>query len=432
MTPLTGIGNIIHTARRRLLFARIGLHVALRYAFKLGPAAYVRFLRRAALLLLTFRHNRPVRIKQGYKLQLYLPAYPSPAFFAALENKLLRTPPACTSVVYSMTRACANNCPHCYQKSESGGDLDDAEHLRLFKALRRAGISFFNIEGGEPFLKFERLAALLEAADDKVEIWVNSSGKKVSKEALLSLRARGLAGIMVSIHSPRAEEHDAFTRTPGSFAAACAALRLAGELNLGLAVNSVLSEAALRAGELDDLMRLAKSLGVDYVQLIHPKACGGWLEKRDEMQTDPALLRHIEEQHLLYNSAAYDGYPSLAAQAFEERKAGVGCSAGGIERFYVSAGGEIQPCEFLQLSFGNVRDEDFALIFKRMRAAYARPGTDWQCCTHGTAIAAFMRLKGLTTTPVPWPLSAEFLAGRGGASSGEATALYSKLGIYKS
>lgn len=435
MTAAPFSARITHAVRHRLIFARIALHVAVRYIFRLRFPAYLCFLRRAMLLLMTFRHNRIVRIATGYKLQLYLPAYPSPAFFAALENKLLRTPPSSTSVVFSMTRACANNCPHCYQKTETGRDLDDAVYVRTFEALRDEGVTYFNIEGGEPFLRLERLTAILAAAatsNGGVEVWVNTSGKQVTESALAGLKPNGLTGVMVSLHSPREPEHDAFTGTPGSFAAACGALRLAGRLQLGTAINSVLSEEALKARDLDDLMNLAKSLGVGYVQLIHPKPCGGWLEKRDAMQTDQALLRYIEDEHLLYNSAAKAGFPSLAAQVFEERKLGVGCTAGGIDRFYVTAGGEVQPCEFLQLSFGNVIEEDFSTIFKRMRAAYAVPKTGWLCCTHGTALAGFMRRNNIAATPVPWPLTGQFLAEQGACGAGEPTPLYAGLGIYES
>lgn len=430
MTPVPFLKYCMETTRHWLIFSRIALHVAIRYALGLKFADYLAFLRRAALLLLTFRHNRIVRIKTGYKLQLYLPAYPSPAFFAALENKLLRTPPASTSVVFSMTRSCANACPHCYQKTETGRDLDDAVYVRTFNSLMDAGVTFFNIEGGEPFLRFERLLAILAAADNRVEIWVNTTGNQMTPERLTALGRKGLSGIMVSLHSPYESIHDAFTGTPGAFAMACDALRLAKKQGLGTAVNSVLSEEALQTGGLDALMALASSLGADYVQLIHPKPCGGWLEKRDAMQTDTAVLDFIENQHLYYNSAAKAGFPSLAAQVFEERKAGVGCTAGGIDRFYVTAGGDVQPCEFLQLSFGNVIQEDFETIFSRMRSAYAIPGTGWLCCTHGIAIAGFMQKNRIQTTPVPWPLTLDFLAEQGASGTGESTPLYAKLGIY--
>ncbi len=411
------------------VFALIALHVAARYAFTLSPRDYLTFLRRAAILLWAFRHNRIVKTAQGRKLQLYLPAWPSPAFFNALENKLLRRPPAPTSVVLSMTRACAYKCPHCYQKKEHGADLEHSLLLRTLDDMCAAGVSFFNIEGGEPFLRYDRLLAVLDRLGRQAEVWVNTTGDGATEEKLAELQQHGLAGIMVSIHSPLAATHDAFTGIAGSFDCACETMRLAKTLGLGVAVNSVLAESEIRSGGLESLMALARYSGADYVQLIHPKPCGGWLDKPDPMQFDASLLRFIEEQHLLYNGPDKAGYPSLAAQVFEERAAGVGCTAGGVDRFYLTAGGEVQPCEFLQLSFGNVADEPFNDIFKRMRQAYAVPRTGWPCCALAPAIASFMRLHNIAATPLPWNQTQRFLSEHP-ANSGAETALYTKLGIY--
>ena len=430
-TPPFFTASLAERLGRPLLFMRIAAHVALRYARRLPFPEYVRFLRRAATLLLVFRHNRIVRTAAGYKLQLYLPAYPSPAFFRALENKLLATPPACTSVVFSMTRACANKCPHCYQRTETGADLPEDLLVRTFEDMLRAGVTFFNIEGGEPFLRLDRLTALLDVKPSAAEVWVNTAGAGVTPGALRDLRGRGMAGIMVSLHAPDAPSHDAFTGVPGSFALACRALRHAREAGLGTAVNSVLSEPDLRDGKLEDLMRLTRQLDADYVQLIHPKPCGGWLDQTENMQTDASLLRDIEAAHIRYNGPTMAGYPSLAAQAFEEREMGVGCTAGGIERFYVTATGEVQPCEFLQFSFGNVAEEAFDAIFERMREAYAEPATGWQCVGQGRAVRAFMRKNGLSATPVPWPLTRDLLASGTFRQAGKPTPLYVRLGIYK-
>ena len=421
---------LLRYAPHYALFLRIALHVAGRYVFRLSPRAYLVFLRRAGILLWSFRHNRIVKISQGRKLQLYLPAYPSPAFFRALENKLLCRPPAPTSVVFSMTRACSYKCPHCYQKIERGADLDQGLLLRVLESVRDTGVSFFNIEGGEPFTRYERLPAMLDCLGDKAEVWINTTGAGVTEEKLADLQRRGLAGIMVSLHSPLAVTHDAFTGVAGSFDAARKAMRRAKRLGLGVAVNSVLAEGEIRSGGLGKLMDLARDCGANYVQLIHPKPCGGWLEKREAMQSDDDLLRFIEEQHLAWNRPAKDGYPSLAAQVFEERASGMGCTAGGVDRFYVSAGGEVQPCEFLQLSFGNAAEEPFADIFARMRRAYAVPRTGWLCCTQAPAIVSFMHERGLGATPLTWEHTRRFLEERP-AGGGEETPLYSRLGIYK-
>jgi MoaA/NifB/PqqE/SkfB family radical SAM enzyme len=414
------------------LYLRIILHIPLYYAarprFFASPAAGLRFLVRALRLLLVFRHNKAVRVFNGWKLHLYLPAYPSPAFFQAIESKLLREPPGATTVVFSMTKACAYRCRHCYQKHDPADDLDEAAMLATARDVREAGVAMFDIEGGEPFLRFDRLLRLVEALDERTEIWINTTGAHVQPGMLEQLKAAGVFGCMVSIHSADASIHDAFTGIPGSHAVACEFLTAWRAMNMVSAINSVLAEDALRADGLPRLMALARALDCDYVQLIHPKPAGVWLGREADMQTDPQLLAAVRREHVRYNSAAMRDYPSLAAQVFEEQAAVLGCTAGAVDRYYIGANGEVQPCEFLNISFGNVQAEPFETIYRRMRSYFATPACDWLCCTQARAIHALMTRHHLTQTPVPWPLTRELVEHW---DRGKATPIYKRLGIYK-
>jgi len=416
---------------KALIYARIAVHVVVRYALRprlfRTPVEYFRFLRRAACFLLIFRHNKIVRVFNGYKLHLYLPAYPSRAFFHALESKLLLTPPGATTVVYSMTKACRYKCPHCYQARDGGADLDEALLLDTARRLVDRGVAMVDIEGGEPLLRFERLLHLVQALDDRCEIWINTSGAHLEPGMLESLEEAGLFGIMVSIHSPDPEKHDAFTGVPGSFEAATEILRRYRAMDRVAAFNSVLSQEEIEQGGVDVLMELARDLDCHYVQLIHPKPAGRWMGNESGMQKEKALLSRIRSDHLVYNSGRKHDYPSLAAQVFEEAEHVLGCTAGAIDRFYVNAHGEVQPCEFLNISFGNVADEPLETILDRMRACFDVPCSDWLCCTQADAIGERIEAGGIRQTPLPWEITRELTAGW---NRGKPTPFYERLEIY--
>ncbi len=412
------------------LYGRIALHVAGHYLlrpslFGYNPLRYLRFLCRALRLLLIFRHNRAMSCNGRSKLHLYLPAYPSPAFFRSIETKLVRRPPGPVTVVYSMTRACTYHCPHCYQRRDGGHDLAEEVLIDTALRVRDEGVTLFDVEGGEPLLRFPRLLRLAKALGEGVECWVNTTGAGLEPGMLRDLRLAGAYGLMVSIHAPDATEHDAFTGVEGSFATALEVCRQARAEGMALTLNSVLSEAALRAGRLAELMALARSLDADFVQLIHPKPAGLWLGQTG-MQSDPALIAAIRREHLLYNSRRRADYPSLAAQVFEEAPEVLGCTAGAIDRFYVGADGEVQPCEFLNLSFGNVNREPFAAIFARMRAAFPDARRDWLCCTQAGRIA--QALAEGEPTPLSQEKTEKLVAEW---DRGELTPVYRKLGIYR-
>ena len=411
-------------AGKWLLYGRVAASVLWRYRRRLSP----RFVRRAAVLLLAFRHDRPVRLGAGWKLHLYLPAWPTPAFWRAVEDKLLADPPRPVSVVLSTTRACSFRCPHCYQRRDGGADLPQPDLLGVVEGLRRAGVAFLNVEGGDCFLDLPRLLAVCRAAGPDMEVWANTTGANVTPERLAAARDAGCAGIMVSMHGASAAAHDAFTGVPGAFEGARAALRAAAALGLGTAVNAVLGAADLDAGALDELLAEAGALGADYVQLIHPKRAGLWVGNEaldaDERRLVAAVLRAHRRRNGWLRGAAG---PALAAQAAEETPRAFGCTAGGIDRFYVGAAGDVQPCEFVNLSFGNVREEPFDAIFARMRAAFPVPREDWLCRSAAPAVAAWLARHPGAPTPLPPAAVPEILAA---LPPSPPTPIYRRMGLY--
>jgi hypothetical protein len=78
------------------------------------------------------------------------------------------------------------------------------------------------------------------------------------------------------------------------------------------------------------------------------KTAGAWLGKQDEMIKARANIDHLCRFHL-HNAPNEWAQTSASVQVFES-PAPFGCTAGGIDRFYLNANGEVQPCEFLNVS----------------------------------------------------------------------------------
>jgi MoaA/NifB/PqqE/SkfB family radical SAM enzyme len=118
-------------------------------------------------------------------------------------------------------------------------------------------------------------------------------------------------------------------------------------------------------------------------------------------------LAHVEQLVFEYNNMpAYKDYPFIAAQIADERKSMFGCTAGGTDRFYVNAKGDVQPCEFLNISFGNIRQEPFQTIYERMRSTFEVPGDAWLCEKYARDIHALHQASGVKSLPLDPDLSA--------------------------
>ncbi len=400
-----------------LFYARMSLACAFRFRS-------FRVLSKAAVFTGVFFRHKLLKLESGeYKLDFYMPRYPSEAFFTAMEDKFLRVPPRPVSVVFSISKACAYRCPHCYQGLDDPKETPLPRMLEIVRELRDFGVSAWAVEGGEPLLRFERLEALLRETKG-LEVWVNSTGFSATPEKIVRLKELGVTGVMSSIHSVDPESHDAFTGVPGSFGTALRFLRGCRAAGMLTGFNTVLKDEQILSGGIDSVMALAESEQCSYIQLIHPKACGLWKNETFDSSRHAEAVKTACAAQLRYNSAKKRLSPVLMAQVFEESPEMLGCTAGGIDRFYVGCSGEVQPCEFVNLSFGNLNNESFPVIYERMRKTFRVPCEEWCCCVHAGEIA---RRSG-KTLPVPWPETEKIVAGW---NRGTPTRIYEKMEIYK-
>lgn len=383
-----------------------------------------RVLSRAAKFTGIFFKHKLLRLPSGeYKLDFYMPRYPSEAFFTAMADKLIQTPPRPVSVVLSVTKACSYRCPHCYQRRDPADELPPEKLAETVRELRNFGVVAWAVEGGEPLLKFDRLETVLREIEG-LEVWVNSTGFSATPEKIARLARLRVTGVMSSIHSADPETHDGFTGVPGSWECALEFLRDCRAAGMLAGFNTVLSDGQIVAGGIDEIMELAKRHDLDYIQLIHPKPSGEWLGKSFDSDLSGRAVKIARDAQRKYNSAREKHSPILTAQVFEESPEMLGCCCGGIDRFYIGANGDVQPCEFVNLSFGNLREVSFETAYRRMRETFPVPCCEWLCRTKAAEIAAHAG----ETLPIPWEQTRKIVCRW---RPGTPTPIYRKMGIYR-
>ena len=150
---------------------------------------FIAFTRRMSYFLSKLRHNKFIKFNGGTRFDFYIPTYPSRAFYTATDKfRTFGGKFPCVNVLLSVTSACMHKCEYCYQRRDAGKDMDLDLLISTARKLQDMGIALFSIEGGEPFLRYDRLKALCDAIDDRSEIWVNSTGWGMTTERLKELR----------------------------------------------------------------------------------------------------------------------------------------------------------------------------------------------------------------------------------------------------
>jgi MoaA/NifB/PqqE/SkfB family radical SAM enzyme len=395
-------------------------------AGKLGWSKFFRFIRRLLYFLKTIKKNKFLRFGKKIKMDLYIPYFPSPAFWQAADKfKVFDEKLPCTTVLLSITKACRFHCEHCYQRHDLGADTPAETLAPVIQELQNQGIAFFNIEGGDPFLRYEELTEVCGVIDDRSEIWVNSTGDSVTAHRLMELKTKApLTSLMFSMHSPEKELVNKFMRSGKAWSIMEEGIAACHQAGIAPSINTCIQRDGFFDGSFEGIMEEAKKQGVLLVQIIHPKPAGGWLNK-SMPQFSAEDVKVIKAKINQYNHhKAFRDYPAIYAQLMEEDQDMYGCTAGGTDRFYINAKGDVQPCEFLHLSFGNIKTEPFQAIYQRMRDSFPSGHEDWLCEKYADPIAQIMREEGLTALPLSPELSRKVIDNW---DRGEETKLYKKV-----
>ena len=398
---------------RSLFLLRLKLAILLHFlpcllSRTLSPRRFVLFLKRLLLFLSKLDHNKFVRIGSTARLDLYVPCFPTPAFYFGCRKFLsFDEPLPCVTALISVSSACRFSCPHCYQRRDRGRDVALDTLVAVVGRLQEMGIAFFNIEGGEPFLVYERLRKVCSAIDGRSEIWVNSTGDGMTLERLRELKRCNLTAIMFSLHTSEPARLNAFMQSDKAWDTMTRGVQLCHEADVPVAFNTCLLRESFYDGEFERIMDRAMEFHACLIQLIKPKPAGAWLE-RDSVAFTRQDLERVTELVQRYNHApAYARYPAISAQILEEDHTRFGCTAGGTDRFYINAKGDVQPCEFLNISFGNIAEEPFDTIYARMRQSFSPPGETWLCEACAPRIRQLFKTEGTPTLPLNKELSAQ-------------------------
>ena len=319
-------------------------------------------------------------------------------------------PPAPINLTLSITNACNSRCQSCdiwkiypNEKERLAEELSLDEIERVFKSI--GPIYFFNISGGEPFLRKDIVDIVRLACK-----YLKPTVVHVPTNALLPQRIEdsvekilegmltwGPPGVKLTVKPSFdgvGEFHDWVRGIPGNFKKLVNTVNRLKALkqrfpHLGVGVGTVIS--TVNIDHLPEIIERAKAFGVDtYISEI--------AEERTEMRNvnsgiTPSAERYREAirafqedtlkrvkdakgMELLTQAIRYIYY-DISTDWLKERRQVLPCFAG-VSNAHISAWGELWPCAVLgdSRSLGNLKDNDYDFwsVWHSQRADEVRAG----------------------------------------------------------
>lgn len=252
---------------------------------------------------------------------------------------------------------CNLNCQHCSaikltKHNTRKLTLDDYKDIA--KQCYELGLITIGFTGGEPLLCKELPGIIKAFQPHRAMVSIQTNGTLLTTEKIKELTAIGVDMVTVSIDSSDAKEHDEFRGVDGAFEKSLQNIKDAMDNGLKVIICTTLSHGNINSPGLIKLIELTEDMGTLLVFTLATPA-GKWSNNEE------ILLKGDDWNKL---ASLLEKYPHTRRD-FGSNYWTLGCG-GGVEKLYFTPYGDVIPCPFIHISFGNVMEEPVKHIRNRM------------------------------------------------------------------
>jgi heme b synthase len=286
-------------------------------------------------------------------------------------------------VAWEVTRNCNLACVHCRASSERGpypGELDTAKCIEILEQIKRVGEPIVILTGGEPLLRKDIFDLAEWGTQLGLRMVMATNGTLLTPHIIESMRASGIKRVSISVDGSDENQHDQFRKVPGAFKAAMEGIRLLREAGLEFQINTTVTRHNIR--NIKDILDMATRLGAvaHHLFLLVPTGRAKEMinQEIDSLEYEKLLrwfyrMRDKVPLHLKATCAPH--YYRILRQEAHAKGEKVnfetfgldavtrGC-LGGTSFCFISHDGIVQPCGYLELNCGDLKNSSFESVWR--------------------------------------------------------------------
>jgi len=273
-------------------------------------------------------------------------------------------------VSWNTTNQCNMFCDHCYR--EAGARLEDELTTRqgetLIGQIKEAGFRVLILSGGEPMMRPDIYDLSAYATRIGLRVVMGTNGTLITPEAARRLKESGLMACAVSLDSIHPEQNDSFRKLPNAYKLALQGIDNLKKAGIPFQINTTVMD--WNVDQLEALTDLAVELGAaaHHFFFLVPTGRAVDIEQealrvRDYERTIGMLMEKQKKIDIEIKPTCAPQFIRIAERKGIKLRFTRGCLAG-ISYCIISPRGDVQPCAYLNIPLGNVKERSFADIWQ--------------------------------------------------------------------
>jgi MoaA/NifB/PqqE/SkfB family radical SAM enzyme len=259
--------------------------------------------------------------------------------------------------ILAITRQCPYRCVHCYEAKNlaESETVPVNQWIRLIAELQQIGVGVIVLSGGEPMMRFDDLLLMLGSGDKSAsDFHIHTTGHRVTARKVRALKEAGLVAAGIGLDDFDRRRQAEFRGSENAFDDAANAIRIFSEAGLFTYVNMCLTRPMMTSENLMKFYFYISELGAEAL-------CSA----ADRLAATEFFLETYRSR--------WKQSPAVYYNAYLEAPQHLGCRMGGLSHLQIDGLGNVKPCAFLPISFGNAFEAGFRPIYDKMRRVIQHP-----------------------------------------------------------
>ncbi|MBO4300404.1 MAG: heme b synthase [Desulfovibrio sp.] len=291
--------------------------------------------------------------------------------------------PACRLIAWEVTRSCNLACRHCRAEAHLKpypGELSTKEALSLIDTFPQVGKPIIIFTGGDPMMRPDVYDLVSYAHGKGFVCAFAPNGTLITPQTAAMIRDAGVSRCSISIDGPDAQSHDSFRGVPGAFDASLRGMACLKEAGVPFQINTTVTRNNLNT--FTQIFQLCETVGASawHIFLLVPMGRAAGLADQVITAAEYEKVLHWfysfrKNTHMHLKATCAPHYYRIMRQRAREEGLKVtpeffgmdaltrGC-LGGTGFCFISHVGQVQPCGYLELNCGNVRETPFPQIWR--------------------------------------------------------------------